>query len=381
MKLISQDQIETLGRFKSRKFLTTSFYLDTKKRSKTRKEITLALKNLLAKAKAQLQKMTMDKEKKGSLLKDLNAIGKYCDRNLASYKSSGLGLFSCSGESFWEEFYLPNSPRNRIVFDQNPYVRPLSAILTEYTRICALVIDRKEAKWYDVFMGEIFLLDSMTDDVLSRTKERGWEDYESKRIEKHLSSQLRNHFKEAAKKTFDLFKKSPFDWLFISCQDEYMPELNSLFHTYIKERLKGRFTASLNDSPARILDRVLELKRRLKIKEKEDVIQTFIQEQKKGGLAIYGLDSTLNKLNRGEVQTLLLTRHFSKPGKICPKCGFLFVDEPKCPICRVKTEPLVDVIDEAVEAAFDKNARVKHINPPSRLKRYGDIAALLRYKT
>jgi len=41
----------------------------------------------------------------------------------------------------------------------------------------------------------------------------------------------------------------------------------------------------------------------------------------------------------------------------------------------------VDVIDEAVELAMDKRCRVKHINPPSKLSRYGNIGAILRYKT
>jgi hypothetical protein len=41
----------------------------------------------------------------------------------------------------------------------------------------------------------------------------------------------------------------------------------------------------------------------------------------------------------------------------------------------------MDVIDEAVESAMDKKARVIHMDPPSKLSRYGNIGALLRYKT
>ena len=107
----------------------------------------------------------------------------------------------------------------------------------------------------------------------------------------------------------------------------------------------------------------------------------FISVLEKGGLATSGLKETLRSLNRGGVQTLLITRHLSKPGRACPKCDFLYVDEIKCPSCQRKTEPLMDVIDEAVESAMDKKAQVRHINPPSKLSRYGDIGAFLRYKT
>ena len=118
----------------------------------------------------------------------------------------------------------------------------------------------------------------------------------------------------------------------------------------------------------------------VKKQEKEKIVQNFISELEKDGLAVAGLENTLSKLNRVGVQTLLVTRHFSKPGKFCPKCHFLFTNESECPSCRVKTKPLIDVIDEAVEAALNSRSDVKHINPPSPLDKYGGIGAFLRYK-
>jgi hypothetical protein len=44
-------------------------------------------------------------------------------------------------------------------------------------------------------------------------------------------------------------------------------------------------------------------------------------------------------------------------------------------------QKVVDIIDEAVETAMDKKCQVKHITPPSKLRRYGNIGAFLRYKT
>ena len=58
----------------------------------------------------------------------------------------------------------------------------------------------------------------------------------------------------------------------------------------------------------------------------------------------------------------------------------LFTNESECPSYRVKTKPLIDVIDEAVEAALNSRSEVKHINPPSSLDKYGGIGAFLRYK-
>src|SRR4030065_411117 len=52
MKFQSRSQIEAMAKFKSQGDLVTSFYLDTDKGRLNRKEIQLALKNLLNDAKA-----------------------------------------------------------------------------------------------------------------------------------------------------------------------------------------------------------------------------------------------------------------------------------------------------------------------------------------
>ena len=380
MKLLSREQIEDLAKFKSEKYVTSSFFLDTKKRRQTKKEILLAVKNLINKAKVILQGMDADKSVKESALEDLARFQTYCSRNIGAYTNSGLALFSCSGEKYWQVFFLPNSPRNRIVFDKNPYVRPLNAILTDYTRICHLVIDRKEAKWYDVTMGEISLVDSLTGNIPGQIKEGGFLGYNSKRIERHISGQLSEFFKTVAKKTFSLFQKRRFDWFLLSSKDEYLPEIERILHPYLKERFKGGARVKPGDSPAKILEETLEIKRKIIIQEKGKLIESFLAETQKGGLSVAGLKSTLDKLNRGEVQTLLITRHYSTPGRSCPKCRFLYEDDHICPSCRIKTEHMVDIIDQAIESAMDKNSQIRHINPPSGLQDVGNIGAILRYK-
>jgi peptide subunit release factor 1 (eRF1) len=230
-------------------------------------------------------------------------------------------------------------------------------------------------------MGEISLLDNLIEDVPSKVREGGWEGYESKRIERHVATHLHDYFKKIAKRTFELFKKNHFDWLFLGCRDKYRSDFEPLLHPYLKSSLKGWLKAMPSDSPSTVLKESLGLEKKLKKGEEDEIVHALVSELEKGGLATSGLKRTLRGLNRGEVQTLITTSNFSKPGRICPKCHFLFVDELRCPSCKRKTDPRVDVIDEAVEAAMDKNCQVRHIIPPSKLDRYGKIGAFLRYKT
>jgi len=380
MKFQGRSQIEALAKFKSQGDLVTTFYLDTDKGRQSKKEIQLALKNLLAEARTRACALGAAKDRTGSLLGDLDLVAEHGAQALASSNAAGLAFFSHSQKKFWHVLELPHGPRNRVIFDSSFYIRPLAGILDKYSSICALLISRREARWYDVTMNEIRLLDELESDVPSRVREGGFEGTAAKRIERHIDAHLQDHFKRTAQRTFDLSKKHPFDWLFVGCEDNHCPEFEPHLHTYLRDRAKARLKARVGDAPAKILQEVLEVEARLKKAEEAETVHKLIAELERGGRATSGLRDTIHRLNQYEVQTLVVTHNFSRPGRICPTHRFLYLDEPKCPIDDKKTEPVQDVIDEAIETVLKRGGTVKQIEPPSRLDRYGGIGAFLKYK-
>jgi peptide subunit release factor 1 (eRF1) len=379
MKFSSRKQIQALARFKGDNLLVTSFYLDTDKGCLSKKEIAVSFKNLLGEGRSRLDSLDADKARKDSLSRDLDLVGRFGAQDLPLYSFPGLAIFSCSGADFWQVLSLPRAPRNHVFFDRYPYVRPLSSILDEYRHICALILERQQARWYDIFMGEIALLEKMAGDVPSRVKEGGWQGYESKRIERHIDAHLREHFKKASRKTFELFKEHQFDWFFLGCKEEYHSDIEPLLHPYLRERLKAWLKTNSNDSEDRILKQALEAEKKLKAVEEAALVQALVTEIEKGGRAISGIRAVLGKLNAAEVQTLVVTRNFSKEGRSCPKCRFLYLSEVRCPSCQVKTEKVQDIVHESVHAAMDKKSQVRYIFSPSKLDRFGKIGAFLRY--
>jgi peptide subunit release factor 1 (eRF1) len=381
MKLQSRSQIEALAKFKAQGDLVTSFYLDTDKGRLTKKEIQLALKNLLSEARTRACALGAAKGRTDSLLGDLALVADHGAQALASSNAAGLAFFSHSQKQFWHALELPHGPRSRVVFDTNFYIRPLAAILEKYSPICALLIGRREARWYDVAMNEIRLLDELESDVPSRVREGGFEGTSAKRIERHIDAHLQDHFKRTAQRTFDLSKKHPFEWLFIGCEDNHGPDFEPHLHAYLRDRTKARLKARVGDAPAKVLQEVLEVEAKLKKAEEEETVQKLVAELERGGLAASGLRDTIHRLNQFEVQTLVVTHNFSKPGRICPTHRILYLTEPKCPICDKKTEIVQDVVDEAIETVLKRGGTVRHITPPSKLDRYGEIGAFLKYRS
>jgi peptide chain release factor subunit 1 len=380
MKLDSRTQIEALAKYKSRGALVTSIYLDTDKSRLSRKEIQLALKNLLSDARARTCDLKAAKDRLDALLRDLDLVAEFGNASLGPSNAAGLAFFSDSGKGFWQVFELPHGPRNRVIFDANFYVRPLAAILDKYSSICALLISRREAVWYGVTLDEIQLLDRIQSDVPGRVREGGFEGTAAKRIERHIDAHLQEHYKKTARKTFEINKKQPFDWLFIGAEENHGGDFEAHLHRYLRDKVKARLHTRATDSPARVLKEVLEAERGLKKAEEKEAVDKLVAELERGGLATSGLRDTIHRLNQFEVQSLVVTHNFAKPGRVCPTHKLLYLDEAKCPIDDKRTEVVQDVVDEIIETVLKRGGTVKQVEPPSKLDRYGGIGAFLKYK-
>ncbi len=380
MKFNSSSQVEMLAKIKTHPYQATSFFLNTDKSQQSLKAINAAWKALINQARMALERAELTKEQKKSLLDDLDKITQFCTLKLNSWKAPGLAIFSCSGQNLWFDLELPHGPRNRIVQDFDFYTRPLTAILEKYKKTCVLLVNRKKAVWYEVFLGEIKLLETLESSVPKQVKKGGFEGNEARRIERHIEAMLLEHFKKTAGRTLELLKQNNFNWLMVGCDNQYYPQLEEYFHTYVRNKLAGRLKARPETEASKILKECLETEEKLKKKEEEELVKKFVSELESGGRAVSGLPDTLRKLNAFEAQAILVTHNFSKPGKVCPSCHMLFLNEEVCAKCKTATEEVVDVVDEALEVAMTRNIPVYHITPPSRLEHYGNIGTFLKFK-
>ncbi len=380
MKSAIRDRIDSLSSFKGNGDQVTSFYLTTDKGAMARKEIMANLKSMVIEGEARVAAMNLSKEKKEALIRDLAGISTGIQDALSSITSPGLAVFSASRLGFREEIALPHGPRNRVVFDSTFFIRPLVAILDRYPRICVLLVGRREAVWYEVFMGGIRLLEKMETDLPVKLRQNGYSGQEADQIERRLEAKVQEHYKAVAKKAFDAFQKKSFDWLIVGCDDSLLPDLLAHSHTYLKDKFKARLRLRPTDPPDKVLRAVMEVEAGIKAEEEKNVIQKLVSELESGGRAVSGLRETLGSINRFEAQTLIVSHNFNKPGFICPEDGFLSIDQQQCPTCGLKNEPVTDIVDEAVEAVLKRKGAVKQIELPSKLDHYGHIAAFLKFK-
>src|SRR6185437_2190266 len=65
----------------------------------------------------------------------------------------GLALFASGNADFLRAVDLPAGPGDEVRWDSRPHLAPLYALLGEYERIAAVVIDKEHARLFTVYMG------------------------------------------------------------------------------------------------------------------------------------------------------------------------------------------------------------------------------------
>ena len=97
------------------------------------------------------------------------------------------------------------------------------------------------------------------------------------------------------------------------------------------------------------------------------------------GWAVNGLPGTLRRLARGQVQTLLVNAESYMPGFKCIASGRLAADARSCRL-EGDAEPVIDLVDEAIEEALRQHVQVDVVYEPHASKAIEGLAGLLRFR-
>jgi peptide subunit release factor 1 (eRF1) len=149
----------------------------------------------------------------------------------------------------------------------------------------------------------------------------------------------------------------------------------------LREEVIGEFAADMEEPPAEILRRSLEVAMRADLKAEKSLVTQVLTAAAKGGAGVTGLTDTLSMVHQGRVRTLLVDEDFGAPGNVCGHCGYVSAEPlDRCPFCSYQEfAASTDVVNLAIHKALQAGADVNVVRDNEELLRAGGIAALLRY--
>ncbi|HEY2397729.1 MAG TPA: hypothetical protein VGH78_01945 [Solirubrobacteraceae bacterium] len=348
--------IERIERLRAEGLPIVSLYAPVPPGPEGRKLLSSEIDSLLH----QIRPLAADREVEHavrlSLREDIERIGEFVESR--GFKSGTLAIFSCSGAGVFEAVGLPRAVRERITVDAIAAMRPLAAVLDEYKRCCAAMVDRETAYAWELYLGEA--LD--TGSLPAATRRGAGHDANERRNEHRAEELEKRHFREVASALDELFRSRGFDVLVLGGHQDELPRFVAMLSTPLRERVIGTFAAGEETiRPAIAREQAEAILRRHEHAEHRRMVSDVLARAAGGGRAAVGLESCLWAGSVRAVESLFVQEAASAPGVVCDESRWLALSGERCPLCGRETRQTPDVIEELVEAVIDDGGSIHHV--------------------
>ena len=380
--MISRDTLRQLAEIESKSGHAVSFfYQPPVARDRAHREEQILIKDLVREASESLEKRGRHNSEHGlrSDLDRIAAVGNQLRGNGAHSKA----IFACSEQGIWREFNLPAQlPQTRLEVNSHFHLKPLVELLSHTPRTCVAVIDREHALIFESSLGELSESEKIVNPQPRRARSDGFHGYDAGHVERHVDNEAMRHFKEVADRLLIRFEKDNFDYLAIGCRDELWSEIHPHLHSYLTQRLVGRFPAdAASANQGQILEHVERLIAEREANDRRGLTREVLGEAQRDALGAVGLRNVLRSLEKGEVQVLLMGHNFSAQASECSHCGHMDTRVSKtCGVCGQEAIEVKEIADSLVRQAILRGVSIVFVSDDPDFDRVGNVGALLRFR-
>jgi hypothetical protein len=378
--MITREIIRELAAFESLEGCAVTFYYQpAAPQNKSHREETILVKDRIREALHEAEK---EGAKTACAREDLRRILEISER-LHGNGGKAKAIFADKSKGVWREFDLPPSlPGTQLILNRRFHLKPLTSILEHVPTVCACLMDRTKARLFRYQNQKIEEMGDYFNNLPRRGKSDGWGGYDGGHAERRVSNDARQHYRFVADTLLEMFERGGFEMLTIGCHDDQWPDIQSLLHPYLQQRLLGRLrvdatTASqdqVKGSVEKLLDEHLDTRR-------QELVRGVISEAHRNARGAIGLRRVLRSLETREIQTLLLGNKFKAPGYECGNCGHIDMHlTDVCAMCGQKVRELDDISDAILGHAMKNGIEVMYIENDPEFEQAGHIAALLRFR-
>jgi len=281
-----------------------------------------------------------------------------------------LVIFSSKKNDFNKYISLSVKVKNLLVVDSSPYIRPLARILDEWESYTLVLLNTNSAKIFSISMGKVADKRKISKDIMNKHKKGGWSQARFNRLRKGA---INSFFKEVISVLDKIAEKR----IVISGPGTAKNKFVDLLPKNIKEKVIDVIDISIEDENE-LLKQSLHLVSENEKKESVEAVRHLKSEILKDGLAVYGIDGTLQAVKNGQVELLIIEKNYKLRGWICEHCQYVGGGVKKtCPYCGKKTSE-VDILEEILEFAERTDAEIEFTDS-GEISDLGHIGGILRY--
>jgi peptide chain release factor subunit 1 len=371
--VITAETVERLTGFDAGELPVVSLYVGVD--PSDYRKLPSQVSSLLHEARAWADNGSLAREARLSLRKDLERIEQAAAEE--RWQGGGTALFACSGAGLYEKVQLPRATRDRVVVDRTPWVRPMLELLDEFHRYCVVVVDKRTARAWELYQGELLEERQVNDEALRKPDFAGFAGYEEKGIQNKSEELAKRHYRHVAELVEELFRGDGYELLIVGGHQDEVPQFLEQLPHHLRERLAGSFTTDLRTASAgQVREQADAVVERYEREYERKRVTELLETVAAGGRATLGLESCLWAGSVAAIEELLIQDGAAAEGVACNDNHWLALEGETCPICGQQVRDTPDVIDELAEAVFESGGSIEHVVADTELKPHVTAASL-----
>lgn len=290
----------------------------------------------------------------------------------------GVALFSCRTLGLREVFAVAVPFRPLFVVAALPLLTPLADVVEGTLASLVVFIDGESARL--ILIGpegadESVLLES---EVPGRHRQGGWALLAQSHYQRHIQEHRGRHFEAVVRAVAQLAESQAVGRIVLAGDARNASVFRQHLPLALDARIVGRMPGARYEGDAALVERAVALLGRFDDEAEAAELAEVLTYAAKGGLAVVGLDDTLEAVTRGAVHGLYIARDFAADGADCVACGALQPAAARCRRCGAEVRA-IELGGAMVDRTLALGGRVEVVEDHAALEAAGGVAAQLRY--
>lgn len=321
--------------------------------------------------KQRLQAFPTDNGLRKSVEADFEKIRRYLENDLKP-SANGLAVFACANRDLFVPLQLEAPVEaHRLYIDGEPHLYPLARLQDQFRRYAALVADTNLARIFVFSLGQMERAETVQNVKTRRSQMGGWS---QARYQRHVENFHQQHVKEVVDALDKLVAAEDVPHVIVAGDAVVVPMLREQFPQRLAERVLDTMSLDITTPDHAVLQATLDVFRQKDAEDDRASVQRLLDAARAGGLGVVGPDATMDALELGQVDQLLITAAADRaPAVTTTDTGERLPDDAAPGLDEEAAEILVT-------KAKQTSASVRFIEDPSLLEGVGGVGAFLRFR-
>jgi peptide chain release factor subunit 1 len=371
-----RQQLDRLASLEPAPLPVLSVYLDLQSKQEGREQYDTFLTKAFADRARAFAAGTPERQ---SYDRDVERIREYLGGDVRP-SSNGVAIFACDGADLFEAIQIEAPLDDNWLFVGSvPHLYPLARVNDQYPRYAALVADTNSARLFVFSLGTSEDQQKVQNEKTKRTDQGGWS---QARFQRRVDNLRAQHIKEVVALLDKTVREESINHIIVSCDDVAKPMLFDELPKHLAEKIVDLVPMAARTPDHEVLAATLEALRKKDGETDVERVEAMIGAWRAGGLGAAGAEATLEALELGSVEELLITA--SPSGVRAPKKMPMGATADDAEV-ETSAQGTVDTQDMAVADALvakaqQQAARIRFIEDPKLLEPVGGCGAILRFR-